>query len=80
MAMGLPERRLGLEIFRVDEALDHDLGFRGNEQIDRLRLDDVDGEPTRPPRDIELVDRLRQLLHGGEGDAGRAPSITAQEA
>ena len=36
VAVGFAERRLRLEIFGVDEALDHDLGLGRHQQIDGL--------------------------------------------
>ena len=71
MAVRFAERRLGLEIFGVDEALDHDLGLGRHQEIDGLRLDHVDRRADQRAGDMQLVQRLRQLLHRREGDAGR---------
>ena len=71
VAVRFAERRLGLEVFGVDEALDDDLGFRRHQQIDGLRLHDVDRRADQAAGDVQLVERLGQLLRRGEGDAGR---------
>ena len=71
VAVRFAERRLGLEIFGVDEALDHDLGLGRHQQVDGLRLHDVDRRADQRAGDVQLVERLGQLLHRGEGDAGR---------
>ena len=55
MAVRLAERRLGLEIFGLDAALDHDLGFRRHQQVDGLRLDHIDGYPGQSAGQMQLV-------------------------
>ena len=67
------ERRLRLEIFGIDEPLDDDLGLRRHQQIHRLGPHDIERRADQGAGDIELVEPLRNLLHRGEGDAGRRP-------
>ena len=65
------ERRLGLEIFGVDEAFDDDLGLGRHQQIDGLRLHHIDGRTDQRAGDVQFVERFGQLLHRRKGDAGR---------
>ncbi len=71
VAVGFPERRFGFQIFGVDKAFDHDLGFRRHQEIDGLGLHHVDGRADERAGHVKLVNGLGQLLHRGEGDAGR---------
>src|SRR6185295_12663415 len=49
------ERGLGLEKFRRDLSLDHDLGMSRHKHVMRLAFHDFDGRPRKPARDIELA-------------------------
>ena len=71
MAVRFAERRLGLDIFGIDQALDHELGLGRHQEIDGARAHDVDRRAGKPARDRELVDVERQLLRPQEGDIGR---------
>ena len=71
VAVRFAERRLGLQIFGVDEALDDDLGLGRHQQIDGLGLHHVDRRADQRAGDVQLVERLRQFLHRGEGDDRR---------
>ena len=59
VAVRFAERRLGLEIFGVDEALDDDLGLGRHQEIDGLRLHDVDRRADQRAGDVQLVERSR---------------------
>src|SRR6266849_5801132 len=69
--VGFSERRLGLEILGVDVPLHDDLRFRRYEQVDGLRLYDVDRRADEPSGHVQLVQRLRHLLRRGERHARR---------
>ena len=78
VAVRFAERRFGLEIFGVDEALDHDLGFRRHQQIDGLRLHHVDRRADERAGDVAarrafsgIFCTEAKVTHGG------APSTTA---
>ena len=62
VAVRFAERRLGLEPFGVDEALDHDLGLGRNEQIDGLGAHHVDRASGEAARHRQLLHRLGQFL------------------
>ena len=50
IAVRFAERRFRLEIFGIDQALDHDLGFGRHQKIDRLgACTTLMGEPTSAP-------------------------------
>ena len=67
-----PNGASGSTVFGVDQPLDHDLRFGGDQQIDGLRPHDVDRRAGEAAGDGELVDADRQLLRPHEGDVGRA--------
>ena len=72
VAVRLAERRLGLQQFGVDQALDHDLGFRRHQQVDGPGPHHVDRAAGQRARDRQLVEILRHLLHRRVGDRRRA--------
>ena len=51
MAVQFAERRLGLDIFGVDQPFDHDLGLGRHQQIDGARAHDIDRRAGEPARD-----------------------------
>ena len=53
VAVQFAEWRLRLEIFGVDEALDHDLGLGRHQEVDGLRLDDVDRRADQRAGDVK---------------------------
>ena len=71
VAVRFAEWRLRLEIFGIDVTFDDDLRFGRHQQIDCLRLHHVDGRADQRAGDVQFIERLGQLLHRGEGDAGR---------
>ena len=78
MAVGFAERRFGLEIFGVDEALDHDLRFGRHQEIDRLRLDDVDRRADQAAGDGQVRPRVSgSFCTEAKAMQGGAPSTTA---
>ena len=64
VAVGFAERRFRLQQFGVDQALDHDLGFRWHQQVDGLAAHDVNGPAGDRARDRKLVEIVGELLHG----------------
>ncbi len=71
VAVGLAERRLGLQHLGIDQALDHDLRFRRHHQIDGLGAHHVDRPARERAGHRDLVEVLGHLLHRGVGDDGR---------
>jgi hypothetical protein len=63
VAMRFAEWCLGLQQFGIDQALDDDLRFGRNQQIDGFGPRHVDGTASEPARHSELVEILRQLLY-----------------
>jgi len=66
VAVAFAERRLGLELLAIDQALDDDLGVGRHKKIDGLPLDDADRLAGEAPRDAELVEIDGELLRPGE--------------
>ena len=56
VAVRLAERRFRLEPDGVDQAFDHDFGFRRHQQIDGARAHHVDRLAGEAARNGELVD------------------------
>ena len=67
-----PNGPLGFHVFGVDRPFDHELGFGGDQEVDRLRADDVDRAPDDAARHTELVDAEGDLLRRAICDRGRA--------
>ena len=63
VAVGFAERRFRLQQLGVDQALDHDLGFRRHQEIDGLAAHDVDRAAGDGARDRKLVEIVGELLH-----------------
>ena len=70
VAVGFAEAAFRLQTFRVDETLDHDLGFRRHDQIHRARLADADRAADKPTRHRQLIEMLGQLVHRGKRNRG----------
>ena len=72
VAVQFAERRLGLDIFGVDQALDDELGLGRHQKIDGAGAHHVDGRAGEPARDGELVEVDGEFLRPQKGDQGRA--------
>src|SRR6476646_4374384 len=73
VSMRLAKRSLWLDILRVDVALDNDLRFGGNQQIDAVAANDIDGCTGETAGDTDLVYIDRQLLRRDESNAWGSP-------
>jgi len=63
VAVRFAERRLGLQQLGIDQALDDDLRFGRDQQVDRFGPRHIDGAARERAGNRELVEILRQLLH-----------------
>ena len=66
IAVALAERRLGLELFGIDQTLDDDLGVGGNVEVDGLAFDHRHWPSGEPAGHAELVEIDVELLRAGE--------------
>ena len=71
VTVALAERRLGLELLAIDQALDDDLGVGRHVEVDGLGLDDADRLAGEAAGDAELVEIDGELLRPGEHHHGR---------
>src|SRR5262249_41933063 len=72
VAVGFAERRLRLQHFGVDQALDDDLRLRRYQQIDRPGTHHVDWATGKRAGNGDLVEMLWHLLHRRVRDHRRA--------
>jgi len=72
IAVALAERRLGLELLRVDQPLDDDLRRGGHVEVDSNGLRHLDREAGERTGDAELIEIDGELLRPREHDHGRA--------
>ena len=66
IAVALAERRFGLELLGIDQALDHDLGVGRHVEVDGDALDHRHRPAGEPAGDAELVEIDVELLRAGE--------------
>ena len=83
MAMAFAERRLGLHIFGVDQAFDHQLGLGGDLQVLGLALHQPDRVFDQPAGDGQLVravfDNPDRILTDGQTTRIRIEEETPQQ-
>ena len=66
IAVALAERRFRLELLRIDQPLDDDLGVGGNVEVDGLALDHRHRPAGEPAGHAKLVEIDVELLRAGE--------------
>ena len=72
VAVALAERGFGLELFGVDQPLDHDFGRRRHVEVDRRGFRRLDRRAGERAGDAELVHVDGELLRASEHDYRRA--------
>jgi hypothetical protein len=71
VAVALAERRFGLELFGVDQPLDHDFGRRRHVEVDRRGFRDLDRRAGERAGNAEFVHIDGEFLRAGEHDHRR---------
>ena len=71
VAVRFAEGALRFEILRRDLPLDHQLGVRGHDKIDRLALDHLDGLTGQSAGNGHFIHTIGDLFHRRIGDDGR---------